>query len=172
MSLLLLWFPLSINLSTVPVLRLDMKLPLPHLFWSHPFYCYHDVGTLLMPICLTCTLPCVILTYYLRISLFLTPNKGLTIVFLNAHGLNHLAKQRSMWKEALTHIADVIAIQETHFWKDVIPLVIINFSYIFSSTASVRKRGVLVVIRETVSLTLHDSILDLEGRVWWGVSMF
>lgn len=92
----------------------------------------------------------------------LMPIKCLSV---NANRLNHPAKRSSLWKAASTQKADIVAVQETHFQSHNHPKCIYkDFPHIFLATASEKKKGVMVAIRNTVTFELKDSILDIEGQ--------
>lgn len=90
---------------------------------------------------------------------------ALNFLTLNAKGLNHLAKHRSLWKEALQHNCDILCIQETHFASKSPPKCTHpKFSFINYANADVKKKGVMVAIRDTVVFKIHKITVDPQGR--------
>lgn len=91
----------------------------------------------------------------------------MTITFLtiNARGLNHPAKRRSMWLEAIQNKADVICVQETHFKKQAQPNCSHpKFPHVFFASTDAKKKGVLTAIKDTVAFSLHSEVKDVQGR--------
>lgn len=102
--------------------------------------------------------------YYFSIYTYII-QMGLKLLTLNANGLNHLAKWRAIWKEAVKHEADILTIQETHFQKNETPLCSHpSFPHVFLSSTGVKKHGVLLAIKDSVDFVLHESLIDDDGR--------
>lgn len=88
---------------------------------------------------------------------------GMTFLSINMRGLNHPAKRKSMWNEALQFKSDVVCAQEMHFCDSAQPKCSNkNFPYIFTANADSKKWGVLTAIRDTVSFQLHEEIKDKQ----------
>lgn len=85
---------------------------------------------------------------------------------INARGLNHPAKRLSMWKEATTHKADVLCVQETHFQLTKAPSCSHkDYPHVYMAcTPEKKKAGVLIALRNTVSFQQKDIVLDPNGR--------
>lgn len=91
----------------------------------------------------------------------------MTIKFLslNVNGLNHPAKRHSLWSEIRDSRADVIAIQETHFKNSQQPSFSHkDFPHIFFASAPEKKRGVMILVKNSVAFSLRDVIRDPDGR--------
>lgn len=90
---------------------------------------------------------------------------GVTILSLNAKGLNHPAKHVSLWKLAIAHNCDVLCVQETHFALNASPKCQHGqFTHVFQTSYPKKQQGVLIAIRNTVSFQLQQYITDPEGR--------
>lgn len=90
---------------------------------------------------------------------------GVTFLSVNSKGLNHPAKWKSLWSEALNFKSDILCAQETHFCAAAQPKCSHkNFLYIFTANAETKKRGVLTAVRDTVTFQLHEEIKDPGGR--------
>ena len=85
---------------------------------------------------------------------------ALNFLTLNTKGLNHPAKRRSLWKDALQNKCDILCVQETHFALHSHP----KFPHLYMANAEVKKRGVMVAVRDSVAFHLHDIITDPQGR--------
>lgn len=80
---------------------------------------------------------------------------------LNAKELNHPAKCYSMWKEALKSHADILSIQETHFFaSNNLKCFHKQYPHVFFSCTSDKKKSVLIAIRNILAFQLKDAILD------------
>lgn len=89
----------------------------------------------------------------------------LKILSLNAHGLNSPYKRKALWQEAKNLNGDVISVQETHFLANKSSTCTQKlFSHIFTTNAEVKKRGTLLVFKNSGSFKLHASVLDPHGR--------
>lgn len=83
---------------------------------------------------------------------------------INTKGLNHPAKRSSLWKTAQTHNCEVLCVQEMHFClSDKPSCQNQHLPHIFNACFTTKKRGDMVVIKDTVSFHLHHSILDPNG---------
>lgn len=92
----------------------------------------------------------------------------LNLLTLNVRGLNHPAKRYSLWQEATKAKADIVAIQETHLQQDHTPCCTHNnYPHIFFASAPVKKRGVLIAIKDSVSFTLSRVVADTDGRYFF-----
>lgn len=88
----------------------------------------------------------------------------ISILSINAKGLNHSVKQKSLWKEALLQHSDILCAQETHFSNQAPPKCShISFSHVFTAKDS-KTKGVLTAIRDPVTFTLYEQIQDPLGR--------
>lgn len=68
-------------------------------------------------------------------------------------------------QEALSSKADVVAIQEMHFYKDSMPVFTHkNFPHLLLASSHAMKRGVMIAIKDSVSFSLLEAIVDPEGR--------
>lgn len=91
----------------------------------------------------------------------------MTITFLtiNAKGLNHPGKRKSLWNEATQHNCDILCAQETHFHNQMMPKCTHpKFPHTFTANTSAKKRGVLTAIKDMVAFALHKVIADPLGR--------
>lgn len=84
---------------------------------------------------------------------------------LNVKGLNHPAKRSSLWRTAQESRCEVLCIQETHFKITAEPLCTNkNFTHIFKASGPEKKKSVMIAIKNTCSFTLHNSLVEVEGR--------
>lgn len=93
----------------------------------------------------------------------------MTVTFLsiNAKGLNHPVKRKSLWNEAIQHKGDVVCAQETNFRKQKMPSCSHpKFLHIFIASVLAKKGGVLTAIRDTVAFTKHSEMADPLGRYY------
>lgn len=91
----------------------------------------------------------------------------MTVKFLtiNSKGLNHPAKRRSLWREALQWNCDILCTQETHFQSTAPPKCTHpKFPFVYYANADTKTKGVMIAIRDTVPFQLHKSIIDPQGR--------
>lgn len=87
------------------------------------------------------------------------------LLSLNAKGLNHPAKRASLWRTAQESHSEIICIKETHFKNTVEPhCTNKNFTYVYRTTGPTEKNRVMIAIKNTIAFTLHNSIIDAEGR--------
>lgn len=84
---------------------------------------------------------------------------------LNDRGLNSPYKHRTMWKMALDHSCDLLCLQETHF-PSLNPLKCTHskFQHIFTANDSVKRNGVLIAIKDSITFALLDKFIDVHGR--------
>lgn len=91
----------------------------------------------------------------------------MTITFLtnNAKGLNHPAKRKSLWNEAIQHKCDILCTQETHFHSQKMPRCTHpSFPHVFTASISAKKCGVMTTIKDSVTFKLHSETADPYGR--------
>lgn len=89
----------------------------------------------------------------------------ITILSLNARGLNHPAKSASLWKSASDHKCDIFCVQQTHFAQHTQPLCHNRkFIYTFKVCCMQKKHGLLIAIEDSVSFQLQQSICDENSR--------
>lgn len=89
----------------------------------------------------------------------------LNCLSLNVKGLNHPAKRFSLWSEGIRSKADIIGAQETHFQSDRTPKCQhAKYPHVFLSSASAKKRGVMLAIADSVSFTASQVVTDTHGR--------
>lgn len=89
----------------------------------------------------------------------------LTILSLNTNGLNHPAKRHSLWKTAAELHCDILCVQETHLIPHHSSLCKNHqFPHIFHASHSLKTRGVMIAIKNTVDFHLLDVLTDPEGR--------
>uniref|UniRef100_A0A8C5P8P1 Reverse transcriptase domain-containing protein n=1 Tax=Leptobrachium leishanense TaxID=445787 RepID=A0A8C5P8P1_9ANUR len=87
------------------------------------------------------------------------------IVSLNVKGLNIPHKRHSLYADLRHHPPDVVCLQETHFKTAAHPkLYLPNYPHHFHATASVKARGVSILIHQNVTFNLHRVIADPNGR--------
>lgn len=91
----------------------------------------------------------------------------INIVSFNMHGLNHPAKRSSLWKEALKLHADVLCIQESHFFASNPPCFQHkNCHHVYLASAPLKQKGVIIAIKDSVAFAPKEVIPDPEGRYW------
>lgn len=91
---------------------------------------------------------------------------GLKCLSINANGLNHPVKRHSLWEEVVHHKAVILAVQETNFHKHFTSIFSHqNYPHVFFSSTSTKKRGVLLVIKDSVSFVLKNVFSDPNGRL-------
>lgn len=89
----------------------------------------------------------------------------INILSINAKGLNHPVKRKSLWREALLHHSDIICAQEPHFNNQAPPKCSHkSFPHVFTTNADSKTKGVLTAICDSVAFTLHEQIQDPLGR--------
>lgn len=89
---------------------------------------------------------------------------GVNFLSINAKGLNHPAKRKSLWKETLHHRCNILCAQEAHFCEQAPPNCSTPcFPHIFTSNTDSKKCGVFIAIRDTVSSALHQEVKDPQG---------
>lgn len=80
-----------------------------------------------------------------------TPTMPITVLSLNANGLNHPAKKHSLWKTALDLKCDILCVQETHFKSTATPAYVNrHFPHVYAAPFT-SKRGVLIAVRNSVT---------------------
>lgn len=85
------------------------------------------------------------------------------ILTINSEGLNHPAKQKSLWKEALQQNCDILCVQETHFQSQSPPKCTHpKFPFMYQANADKKKKGV-IMIRDTIAFRLHQINIDPQG---------
>lgn len=90
---------------------------------------------------------------------------AVTLLSVNAKGLNSPFKRAMFWKEAKSSSADILCAQETHFRSSALPRMHHrNFPHIFLACSDKKRAGVLVAIRDTITFNLHQLISDPRGR--------
>ena len=93
------------------------------------------------------------------------PKMTITFLTVNAKGLNHPVKRKSLWTEAIRFNCDVLCTQETHFHSNKLPTCTHpKYPHVFKANAPAKKRGVMTAIRDTVAFKLHNEIADSQGR--------
>lgn len=86
------------------------------------------------------------------------------LLSLNAKGLNHPAKRASFWRTA-RNLSDIICIQETPFKNPAEPhCTNKNFTHVYQASGPTKKNGIIIAIKNTIAFTLHNNIIDVEGR--------
>lgn len=84
---------------------------------------------------------------------------------INVKGLNHPAKRTSMWKTAIDSKCDILCLQETHFKISAEPRCTHHqFTNIFKASGPNKKNGVMIAVKNSLTFTLHNSLIDEEGR--------
>lgn len=80
----------------------------------------------------------------------------LNVLSIIVKGLNHPMKCKSLWKEqhSLMHFSSLVSPKCLHR----------NYPFVFIANAESKTRGVLIAIRDTVAFTLHEEIIDPQGR--------
>lgn len=90
---------------------------------------------------------------------------ALNVLSINAKGINHPVKRKSLWKDAILHNSDILCAQETHFSSLASPKCTHkNYSFIFTANADSKTKGVLITIRDTIAFKLHEEIKDPQGK--------
>lgn len=90
---------------------------------------------------------------------------AIQFISINSKGLNHPAKRKPLWKEALTNKSDILCAQETHFCGASAPICQNkHFPHIFFANADSKTKGVMTAIRDTVTFVLHTKFVDAQGR--------
>ena len=90
---------------------------------------------------------------------------NLKLLSLNVKGLNSPFKRKALWNDALKFGCDILCIQESHFARDNPPQFSHpKFPHIFASHNSKKKKGVLTIIKDSISFQLLDSKIDQQGR--------
>lgn len=91
----------------------------------------------------------------------------MTIHFLsiNAKGLNHPAKRKSLWTEALLHDSDIVCVQETNFSAAALPKCTHKkYPFITTANANSKTKRVLMAIRDSIAFNIHKEIKDPNSR--------
>lgn len=84
---------------------------------------------------------------------------------INSKGLNHPAKRRSLWNEALQQNCDILCVQEIHFQNQSPPKCAHpKFPYIYYANAEAKTKEVMIAIRDTIAFRLHKITIDPQGR--------
>lgn len=90
---------------------------------------------------------------------------GIKFLSLNVHGLNSPYKRSFLWKDLMRSKCDIACLQETHLATvDVPRLKHKRFPYIFHTTSPLKKAGVAILIKDSVTFKLNSSVLDPKGR--------
>lgn len=90
---------------------------------------------------------------------------AVTILSLNAKGLNSPFKRSLLWKEARNNKADIVCVQETHFKQSSpVRLQHRNFPHIYMANSDKKRAGVLIAIRDSLTFQLHQVYRDPGGR--------
>lgn len=88
----------------------------------------------------------------------------ITVLSLNAKGLNHPAKCYSLWQTAENLHSDILCVQETHLLSSSSALCSNNkYPNIFHATFHSKKRGVLIAVKKDVNFHLIQVIIDPNG---------
>lgn len=83
----------------------------------------------------------------------------------NVRGINSPIKRSKILNHLKKLNADICLLQETHLLEsEHKKLQTSQFSHIFSSSYSSKKRGVAILIRRNLSVTINKTIADTEGR--------
>lgn len=89
----------------------------------------------------------------------------LTVISLNAKGLNHLAKRHSLLHTAKKLGSDILCVQETHLTPATANLCHNSkFPHIYRSNYTSKKRGVLIEINRDTDFHPIQEIYDSNGR--------
>lgn len=89
----------------------------------------------------------------------------LKILSLNVKGLNSPYKSKILWNDALKTNSDILCIQELHFTGDNPPkFSFYKFPHIFFSNYSKKKRGVITIIKDSVTFQLLDFKTNPQER--------
>lgn len=89
----------------------------------------------------------------------------LTVISLNAKGLNHPAKRHSLWQTAEKLGGDIICVQETHLTQMSANLCYNNkYAHIYRTNYTSKKRGVLIVIKRDTDFQPLQELYDPNGR--------
>lgn len=103
--------------------------------------------------------------YVLPLHCFFSLAMTVTFLSINAKGLNHPVKRKSLWNKVIQQSGDVLCAQETHFHSQRPPKCTHpKFTHVFAASALTKKRGILTAIRDTVAFTKHSDIADPQGR--------
>lgn len=90
---------------------------------------------------------------------------NLNLLSLNVKGLNSPFKRKALWNDPLKFGSDILCIQESHFARDNSPhFAHPKFPHIFSSHNTKKKKGVLTIIKDSISFQLLDSKIDRQGK--------
>lgn len=90
---------------------------------------------------------------------------AVTILLINAKGLNSPFKRSMLCREAKTSKADIICAQETHFKaSSLLRIHNRNFPHIFTACSETKKAGVLMAIKDSVIFNLQQTYVDPGGR--------
>lgn len=80
---------------------------------------------------------------------------NLNLLSLNVKGLNSPFKRKALWNDALKFGSVILCIQESHFARDNSPhFAHPKFPHIFSSHNTKKKKGVLTIIKDSISSKL------------------
>lgn len=87
------------------------------------------------------------------------------ITSLNVNGLNSPQKRHMLWREACTQNCNVFCIQETHIKAQNHPsLAHSQYPHAYFACAPTKKRGVAILIKQTVTFQHISSQCDTDGR--------
>lgn len=90
---------------------------------------------------------------------------ALKILTYNVRGLNSPFKRSMFWRDALKSQADVICPQETHLLEsDTHRLKHRKFPFIFHSSASTKRAGVSILVKDSIAFQLLSVTSDSKGR--------
>lgn len=90
---------------------------------------------------------------------------NIKLLSISTKGLINPAKRVLLWKLATQNQCDVLCVQETHFQASCPPTCTNkNFTTIFTASASVKKKGVVIAMNNSLPFQLQKCITNQEGR--------
>lgn len=90
---------------------------------------------------------------------------AITFLSIKAKGMNHPAKRRSLWKEAIHQKCDILCVQETNFCTLSPPTCSHpKCPHQFNTNAVLKSKGVMIAIKDFLTFKLHTAITDPQGR--------